>query len=174
MNENARCTEPPTKSNARGAQNAPPRRCGLPRAGRGVVRPGHRPAALGRARSTPTCSPPGTLAPQTFGEESWKWLFLQPLTKIQSDRRATPTTRHDQPNPTFRLVLLGVLVVVLLVVRRRAGLAARRPSRRGRATSSREREEVMAQTEQFVLRLDTYGPDQLDDAGPRCRSTASR
>ncbi|MFL5770999.1 MAG: hypothetical protein ACJ765_13065 [Chloroflexota bacterium] len=28
-----------------------------------------------------------------------------------------------------------------------------------------DREAVMAQTEQFVLRLNTYGPDQLDDQG---------
>jgi phospholipid/cholesterol/gamma-HCH transport system substrate-binding protein len=25
----------------------------------------------------------GTVAPQTLGEESWKWLFLQPLTTAQ-------------------------------------------------------------------------------------------
>ncbi len=28
-------------------------------------------------------APPGTLAPPSFGEESWKWLFLQPLTESQ-------------------------------------------------------------------------------------------
>ena len=47
MNTNARCAEPPSQSNARGAQNAHARRPGLPRAGRGVVRPGHRKADLG-------------------------------------------------------------------------------------------------------------------------------
>ena len=26
---------------------------------------------------------PGTLAPRTLGEESWKWLYLQPLLKSQ-------------------------------------------------------------------------------------------
>jgi phospholipid/cholesterol/gamma-HCH transport system substrate-binding protein len=78
MNVNARCTEPPSKSNPRGAQNAP------------------RAAAAYRAPVVATYDPeakklhwgseaaerytsPGTLAPSSFGEESWKWLFLQPL-----------------------------------------------------------------------------------------------
>ena len=78
MNEDARCTEPPTESNPRGAQNAPARRCRLPRAGRGDVRPGHRQLAVGW-QGGPGLASPGTLAPQTLGEESWKWLFLQPL-----------------------------------------------------------------------------------------------
>ncbi|HYF74062.1 MAG TPA: MCE family protein, partial [Nocardioides sp.] len=31
------------------------------------------------AKIDPVLAPTGTLAPQAFGEESWKWLFLQPL-----------------------------------------------------------------------------------------------
>jgi phospholipid/cholesterol/gamma-HCH transport system substrate-binding protein len=82
MNTKAGCTEPPTMSNARGAQNL------------------HRPGAAYRApvvasydpgtgtvrwgkRVDPALAQPGTPAPQTFGEDTWKWLFLQPLTKIQ-------------------------------------------------------------------------------------------
>ena len=84
MNEDARCTEPPTQTNARGAQNAPgaPRRRTpsghptwrlRPRHGQGDLgRPGR-----GRRRRA---SPTGSVAPPTLGEESWKWLFLQPLT----------------------------------------------------------------------------------------------
>ena len=38
--------------------------------------------------------------------------------------------------------------------------------RRGEASDAQaEREAVMSQTEQFVLRLNTYGPDQLDAEG---------
>ena len=77
MNTKAGCTEPATMSNPRGPQN-------LPRAGAayrapvasydpdtGKVRWG--------AKIDPVLAPTGTLAPRAFGEESWKWLFLQPL-----------------------------------------------------------------------------------------------
>ena len=64
----------------------------------------------------------------------------------------------------FRLALLVVLVVLLLVS---AGvLVWLLADRRGTAdTQQAEREKVMSQTEQFVLRLNTYGPDDLDDQG---------
>ena len=79
MNENARCTEPAAQSNARGAQHAP--RAGAAyrapvvasydpeaeQARTGGARP---PARLTLARYVGTARP--------FGEESWKWLFLQP------------------------------------------------------------------------------------------------
>ena len=63
---------------------------------------------------------------------------------------------------TFRLVLLGVLVVALLAS---AGvLVWLLADRRGESDDLQsQREDVMSQTEQFVLRLNTYGPDQLDD-----------
>jgi phospholipid/cholesterol/gamma-HCH transport system substrate-binding protein len=79
MNVHALCTEPASQSNARGAQHAP----------------SNRPAAAYRApvasydpttgrltwggRVSPRFADPGSVAPPTFGEESWKWLFLQPL-----------------------------------------------------------------------------------------------
>jgi phospholipid/cholesterol/gamma-HCH transport system substrate-binding protein len=80
MNENARCTEPAAMSNPRGAQN-------LGRAGAAYRAPvASYDPETGRlrwgGRVDPELSQPGTLAPTTFGEDSWKWLFLQPLTKI--------------------------------------------------------------------------------------------
>ena len=83
MNLNARCTDPPSKSNPRGSQNVPPR------AG----------TAYGRADAFfdpdtgkvtyPDASDPnpvapweaaGTVAPRSLGKESWKWLYLEPMT----------------------------------------------------------------------------------------------
>jgi len=81
MNVDARCTEPPTMSNARGAQN-------LSRAGAdyrvpiATYDPETERLRWG-SRVDPALAQPGTLAPPTFGEDSWKWLFLQPLTSIQ-------------------------------------------------------------------------------------------
>ncbi|QBR92425.1 MCE family protein [Nocardioides euryhalodurans] len=76
MNEGARCLEPATQSNARGSQHSPASRVAAtydPTTGRlrwgGKVPSGQ--------------STPGTLAPSTLGEESWKWLFLQPLAATQ-------------------------------------------------------------------------------------------
>ena len=80
MNEDARCLEPAAQSNPRGAQHAPPPRAGVsydsPVAAyydpeSGTLSWGDRPPG-GLADS-------GTLAPSTLGEESWKWLYLQPL-----------------------------------------------------------------------------------------------
>jgi Mce-associated membrane protein len=76
-----------------------------------------------------------------------------------------PTTKDTGPrSATFRLVLLGVLVVALLAS---AGtLVWLLADRRGEAEDLQSaREDVMSQTEQFVLRLNTYGPDELDDQG---------
>lgn len=79
MNVNARCIDPPTVSNPRGAQN-------LNRAGYAV------PDAYfdsdtgkltftdaGADDTTAPWSSGGTVAPRTLGKESWKWLYLQPL-----------------------------------------------------------------------------------------------
>jgi Mce-associated membrane protein len=78
---------------------------------------------------------------------------------------ALSTGTDETPrSATFRLVLLVVLVVLLLVS---AGLLVwLLADRRGEADDLQsEREAVMSQTEQFVLRLNTYGPDDLDDQG---------
>ncbi|MEP9362311.1 hypothetical protein ABLE68_05035 [Nocardioides sp. CN2-186] len=68
------------------------------------------------------------------------------------------------PNGRFRVVLLVLLVLALLV----SGgvLVWLLADRRGEADGVQsDREAVMSQVEQFVLRLNTYGPDQLDDQG---------
>jgi phospholipid/cholesterol/gamma-HCH transport system substrate-binding protein len=83
MNMKAHCAEPAATTNARGAQHAPQRAGAAYRAP--VV--GTYDQDTGRfhwGSSEPGgLSSPGTLAPRTLGEESWKWLFLQPLTKTQ-------------------------------------------------------------------------------------------
>jgi phospholipid/cholesterol/gamma-HCH transport system substrate-binding protein len=80
LNTKAGCTEPASKSNARGPQNL---------AGSGANRP---PVASydpdsGRLHwggdVAADSAQPGTLAPKSFGEETWKWLYLQPLTESQ-------------------------------------------------------------------------------------------
>jgi phospholipid/cholesterol/gamma-HCH transport system substrate-binding protein len=77
MNMSARCTEAASQSNARGAQNAPRAAAsyGDPIAAydpsSGTLTWGQREAAALQSA--------GSVAPRTLGEESWKWLFLQPL-----------------------------------------------------------------------------------------------
>ncbi len=70
MNVAARCAEPATKTNARGAQNAPQRVAATYDEETGKLTWGQDEAL----------SPAGSLAPPALGEESWKWLYLQPLT----------------------------------------------------------------------------------------------
>ena len=82
MNEDARCNDPATASNPRGAQNAPRR------AAPGYDAPvaGYYDPDTGRFHwgdVDPSLESTGSVAPQTLGEESWKWLFLQPLTSSQ-------------------------------------------------------------------------------------------
>jgi phospholipid/cholesterol/gamma-HCH transport system substrate-binding protein len=78
MNMSARCAEPAAQSNPRGAQHAP-------RAGanyRAPVLASYDPSTgkLHWGSKIPGgLDNPGTVAPSSLGEESWKWLFLQPL-----------------------------------------------------------------------------------------------
>ena len=74
MNENARCTEPAAMSNARGAQNLNRVVASYDEA-TGELTWGSR-AAVGNTST-------GTVSPQTLGEDSWKWLYLQPLMATQ-------------------------------------------------------------------------------------------
>lgn len=78
MNEDARCTEPPTMSNPRGAQNAPPR---AGAAYRSPVVASYDPDSgqLSWGKVDPALEAPGSVAPRSLGEESWKWLFLEPM-----------------------------------------------------------------------------------------------
>jgi len=74
MNFKAHCAEPAAESNARGSQHAPrPGAFVDPSTGE-VTWASKAPSGL---------SNPGSVAPSTLGEESWKWLFLQPLTTAQ-------------------------------------------------------------------------------------------
>jgi phospholipid/cholesterol/gamma-HCH transport system substrate-binding protein len=70
INEDARCTEPASKTNARGSQHAPQRVAATYDQETGKLTWG----------GDEALSPAGSLAPRSLGEESWKWLYLQPLT----------------------------------------------------------------------------------------------
>lgn len=79
MNEDARCTAPASKTNARGAQNIQ-----APRAATGW---GDADFAYDPESGTLTSDPMAidrllgqrSVAPRTLGEDSWKWLYLEPL-----------------------------------------------------------------------------------------------
>jgi phospholipid/cholesterol/gamma-HCH transport system substrate-binding protein len=77
MNTAAGCREPIVQSNPRGPQNLPPGDSKY-RAPVATYDPETRKLHWG-SKVDPALAPTGTLAPQAFGEESWKWLFLQPL-----------------------------------------------------------------------------------------------
>jgi phospholipid/cholesterol/gamma-HCH transport system substrate-binding protein len=80
MNLQARCTEPPTQSDPRGAQNAPSNRPGAAyRTPVAWYDPATHHLTWG-SRVPSALDDPGSPAPATLGEETWKWLFLQPLT----------------------------------------------------------------------------------------------
>jgi phospholipid/cholesterol/gamma-HCH transport system substrate-binding protein len=80
MNEQAHCAEPAAQSNPRGAQHAPSNRAGADyRAPVAWYDPDAHELHWGGQPPADQTSP-GTSAPASFGEESWKWLFLQPLT----------------------------------------------------------------------------------------------
>ena len=83
MNEQARCDEPPTMSNVRGAQNVYDRFRAPADYDPSSVVASYDPDS-GRLtwgdRVPGTLSSPGTVAPRTLGKESWKWLYLQHLT----------------------------------------------------------------------------------------------
>lgn len=88
MNEQAHCAEPPSKTNARGAHtapNAPPasRRGSANRAPVVAEYDGGTGEVTWREPGDTELEPTSTLAPRTFGEESWKWLYLQPLQATQ-------------------------------------------------------------------------------------------
>jgi phospholipid/cholesterol/gamma-HCH transport system substrate-binding protein len=77
MNEDARCTEPPTVSNPRGAQNAPSRVApdSVPELGTYDESTGE----FTYAGAEPDTEVTYTGGASAFGKESWKWLLLQPL-----------------------------------------------------------------------------------------------
>jgi phospholipid/cholesterol/gamma-HCH transport system substrate-binding protein len=79
MNVRAHCAEPASQSNPRGAQHAPSNR---PAAAYRTPIASYDPST-GRLtwgdHVSPRLADTGSLAPPTLGEESWKWLLLQPL-----------------------------------------------------------------------------------------------
>jgi phospholipid/cholesterol/gamma-HCH transport system substrate-binding protein len=83
LNLDARCTEPPTKSNARGYQNLPrvtPDLDGIPDDTEQVLGsfdPATGAIEWGVDRSS--SAPARNVAPPPLGEDSWKWLYLEPL-----------------------------------------------------------------------------------------------
>ncbi len=86
-----------------------------------------------------------------------------------NDAGVTSSPTHDTTQATSRrLALLGLLVVVLLACVATSGwLVATRGAApvgiQGEAAEIQaEREAVMSQTRQFMLRMGTYGPDQLE------------
>jgi phospholipid/cholesterol/gamma-HCH transport system substrate-binding protein len=78
MNMRAHCAEPASKTNPRGSQHAPRR----------APADYHAPVIATYDQATgelawggeDALAPAGSLAPPSLGEESWKWLYLQPLT----------------------------------------------------------------------------------------------
>jgi len=80
MNVNARCTEPGSQSNPRGAQHAPSNRPAAKyRVPVAWYDPRSRHLTWG-SRVPSRLEDAGSPAPATLGEETWKWLLLQPLT----------------------------------------------------------------------------------------------
>jgi phospholipid/cholesterol/gamma-HCH transport system substrate-binding protein len=81
MNVGARCTEPAAQSDARGAQHAPSDRpAATYRPPVAAYDPATGRLTWGGHHLKPTTTDPGSPAPATLGEESWRWLLLQPLT----------------------------------------------------------------------------------------------
>ncbi|KAA1419419.1 MCE family protein [Nocardioides humilatus] len=87
MNLDVKCTEPPTKSNPRGYQNLPrvsPDLQGAARHGQKVLGAYDPQSGQfqwgGRAASL---APSGSVAQPPLGEDSWKWLYLNPLLDAQ-------------------------------------------------------------------------------------------
>lgn len=85
MNTKARCEEPAALSSARGAQHSPGGAGAVNRAPVAAYDP-----VTGRvqwgSQVDPESAPADTVAPPTLGEETWKWLFLQPMTAGAKDR----------------------------------------------------------------------------------------
>jgi phospholipid/cholesterol/gamma-HCH transport system substrate-binding protein len=80
MNTKAHCSEPASQSDARGAQHAPDNRpAAAYRTPVASYDPQTKRLTWGSRVPAPL-SDPGSPAPATLGEETWKWLYLQPLT----------------------------------------------------------------------------------------------
>jgi len=86
------------------------------------------------------------------------------VTDEPTDQRGGDGPGGPPRSARFRLVLLGVLVAALVASTITAVVLW--SHRRGHADAVQtQREAVMAQTQQFVLRANTYGPSLLDARG---------
>lgn len=91
LNQDAKCTEPPTKSNPRGYQNLPrvrPDLDGIPDANERIIGTYDRKTGtfeVGDGSISPdgSLATSGSVAPPSLGEDSWKWLYLEPLLDAQ-------------------------------------------------------------------------------------------
>lgn len=91
LNQDAKCTEPPTKSNPRGYQNLPrvrPDLDGIPDANERIIGTYDRKTGtfeVGDGSISPdgSLAASGSVAPPSLGEDSWKWLYLEPLLDAQ-------------------------------------------------------------------------------------------
>jgi phospholipid/cholesterol/gamma-HCH transport system substrate-binding protein len=91
LNQDAKCTEPPTKSNPRGYQNLPrvrPDLDGIPDANERIIGTYDRKTGtfeVGEGSTSPDepSAASGSVAPPSLGEDSWKWLYLEPLLDAQ-------------------------------------------------------------------------------------------
>lgn len=86
MNMDAQCTEPPSQTNPRGAQNSPQAQARAARSSNRAPVASFDPRTGEVTWADEAPLEPGsgsTVAPRAFGEESWKWLYLQPLQGLQ-------------------------------------------------------------------------------------------
>ena len=84
MNEDAKCTEPQAQSNARGGQHAPQGRAGAAYRAPVVASYDRTTGSVTYTDRSPSDAVTYTGgAASIFGEESWKWLLLQPLSGRQ-------------------------------------------------------------------------------------------
>ena len=73
-NTGVRCTEPPTKSNARGSSQVPRAAVGAP-SSVATFDPDTGELTWGESQNTSV----STAAPASYGDDAWKWLYLQPM-----------------------------------------------------------------------------------------------
>ncbi len=85
------------------------------------------------------------------------------------DQSTTVTERPGDPAATFRLALAGVLAALLVAsIGVSVWLSASRGFEAvgvdgGAGELQADRDQVMSRTRQFMLRMGTYGPDQLEN-----------
>ena len=83
MDDDAACTDPPSVSNPRGSQNAPPRAAADydPASVVAAYDPATKKLAWGDQKDSQLAADASVAAPASLGKESWKWLYLEPMKK---------------------------------------------------------------------------------------------